>query len=113
VIRVLIDCGLRVSELTGVDVDDLDLDGESVTVVGKGSRVRIADFGNKTGLALDRYLRAHRGHRQAADPGLFLGERGRFTPDGVRHRFLRCLGLVEARNFVHRAALLPRYRRTV
>jgi hypothetical protein len=46
VIRLLIDCGLRVGELTGVDVDDLDLDGESVTVVGK-SRVRIAYFGNK------------------------------------------------------------------
>ena len=30
VIRLLIDCGLRVSELTGIDIKDLDLDGESV-----------------------------------------------------------------------------------
>jgi site-specific recombinase XerD len=85
-IRLLIDCGFRVSELTGIDLDDLDLDGASVTVTGKGSRVRSAYFGSKSGLALDRYLRARRGHRHAADPALFLGERGRFTPDGVRER---------------------------
>jgi site-specific recombinase XerD len=86
VIRLLIDCGLRVSELTGIDTKDLDLDAESVEVTGKGSRVRMAYFGSKTGLALDRYLRARRAHRQATDPALFLGERGRFTPDGVRER---------------------------
>lgn len=85
-IRLLIDCGLRVSELTGIDIKDLDLDGESVRVTGKGSRVRMAYFGSKTGLALDRYLRTRRGHRHAADPALFLGERGRSTPDGVRER---------------------------
>ena len=86
VIRLLIDCGLRVSELTGIDTKDLDLDAESVEVTGKGSRVRVAYFGSKTGLALDRYLRARRAHRHATDPALFLGERGRFTPDGVRER---------------------------
>jgi site-specific recombinase XerC len=53
-IRLLIDCGLRVSELTGIDLEDLDLDGESVKVTGKGSRVRMAYFCGKTGLALDR-----------------------------------------------------------
>ena len=85
-IRLLIDCGLRVSELTGIDTKDLDIDAESVQVTGKGSRVRLAYFGSRTGLALDRYLRARRGHRHADDLALFLGERGRFTPDGVRER---------------------------
>lgn len=86
VIRLLIDCGLRVSEVTGIDLDHLDLDGESVTVIGKGSRVRPAYFGARTGQALDRYIRARRGHRHASSSALFLGERGRFTPDGVRER---------------------------
>jgi site-specific recombinase XerD len=86
VIRLLIDCGLRVGELTGIDTKDLDLDGESVAVTGKGSRGRMAYFASRTGLALDRYLRARRAHRHAADPALFLGERGRLTPDGVRER---------------------------
>ena len=86
VIRLLIDCGLRVSEITGIDLGHLDLDGESVTVTGKGSRVRPAYFGARTGQSLDRYLRARRGHRHASSAALFLGERGRFTPDGVRER---------------------------
>ncbi len=86
VIRLLIDCGLRVSEITGIDIGHLDLDGEAVTVTGKGSRVRPAYFGVRTGQALDRYLRARREHRHASSAALFLGERGRFTPDGVRER---------------------------
>jgi site-specific recombinase XerD len=86
IIRLLIDCGLRVSEVTGIDVAHLDLDAESVVVTGKGSRVRPAYFGARTGQALDRYLRERRNHRHASSPALFLGERGRFTPDGVRER---------------------------
>lgn len=85
-IGLLIDCGLRVSEVTGIDLDGLDIDGETATVTGKGSRVRAAYFGAKTGQALDRYLRERRNHRHASSAALFLGERGRFTPDGVRER---------------------------
>jgi site-specific recombinase XerD len=85
-IRLLLDCGLRASELTGIDCKDLDLDAGSVLVTGKGSRVRMAYFGARTALALDRYQRERRGHRYAADPGLFLSERGRLTTDGVRDR---------------------------
>ena len=85
-IRLLIDCGLRVSELTGIDLTDLDLDAETVTVTGKGSRIRSAYFGAKTGQSLDRYIRERAKHRHASSGALFLGERGRFTPDGVRER---------------------------
>ena len=80
VIRLFIDCGLRVGELVGIDTKDLDLDGESVAVTGKGSRGRMAYFASRTGLALDRYLRARRSHRHADDPALFLGERGTAHP---------------------------------
>lgn len=86
IIRMLIDCGMRVSEVTAIDLDDLDLDGETVRLVGKGSRIRSAYFGAKTGQALDRYLRERAKHRYANTAALFIGERGRFTPDGVRER---------------------------
>lgn len=86
VIRLLIDCGLRVSEVTGIDLGHLDLDGETVEVTGKGNRRRNAYFGAKTSQALDRYLRERAKHRHASSAALFLGERGRFTPDGVRER---------------------------
>ncbi|MFZ0907801.1 MAG: tyrosine-type recombinase/integrase [Mycobacterium sp.] len=84
--RLLIDCGMRVSEVTGIDLVDLDLDGESVTITGKGNRVRPAYFGARTGESLDRYLRERRKHKHASSPALFLGGRGRFTPDGIRER---------------------------
>jgi site-specific recombinase XerD len=86
-VRLLLDCGMRVSELVGIDLDDLDLDAEMVTTItGKGDRTRPAYFGANTGLALDRYIRARSKHRHAGTPALFLGERGRLTPDGVRER---------------------------
>lgn len=86
IIRLLLDCGIRVSELTGIDLDHLDLDAETVTVTGKGSRVRNSYFGAKTGQALDRYLMLRNKHKHRDNAALFLGERGRFTPDGVRER---------------------------
>lgn len=86
VVRLLLDCGLRASELTGIDLKNIDLEAATVQVTGKGSRVRMAYFNSKTTLALDRYLRARRGHRHASEPALLLGERGRLTTDGVRER---------------------------
>ncbi|HUO37121.1 MAG TPA: tyrosine-type recombinase/integrase [Mycobacterium sp.] len=86
VIRMLVDCGLRVSELTGIDVEDLDLDGQTVTVTGKGNGVRKAYYGARTALALDRYLRVRTRHDLAGLAALFIGERGGLRPDGVRHR---------------------------
>ncbi|TDO14624.1 site-specific recombinase XerD [Mycobacterium sp. BK086] len=86
IIRLLMDCGIRVSEATGIELPDLDLDGETVRVTGKGSRTRNAYFGARTGQALDRYLRERAKHRHASSSALFLGERGRLTADGVRER---------------------------
>jgi site-specific recombinase XerD len=90
-----------VSELTGITLDDLDLDAETVVVTGKGSRVRAAYFGAKTGQALDRYLRERSKHRHAALGALFLGERGAFSTDGVRDRLqvrARMAGIDERMN---------------
>lgn len=86
IIRLLLDCGIRVSELTGIRCEHLDLDAETVIVTGKGSRTRAAYFGARTGQALDRYLRERSKHPHASSAALFLGERGSFTPDGVRER---------------------------
>lgn len=86
IVRLLLDCGLRVSELTGITTGDLDMADGSVKVIGKGSRPRTAHFGDKTALALDRYKRVRSGHPHSSDPAWFLGKRGAFTPDGVRER---------------------------
>ena len=82
ILRLLWDTGIRISELTGLDVDHLDLDQEVAVVMGKGSRPRACPFGAKTGRALDRYLRVRGVHRYADSPGLFLTQRGRMSKDG-------------------------------
>lgn len=85
-IRLLLDCGVRVSELCGLRVTDVDLDGGSAIVRGKGSKVRAVYFGARTTRAVDRYLRARATHRWAHLDALFLTQRGALTPDGARDR---------------------------
>jgi site-specific recombinase XerD len=92
IIRLLADCGLRVSELAGVALSDVDLDHEVVYVVGKGSRPRAVPFGARTAQAIDRYLRIRSAHPRAASTDrLLLAERGPMSADGVRWR-LELLG---------------------
>lgn len=86
IIRMLLDCGLRVSELCGITVDELDLGNGAVMVTGKRGKKRQVYFGARTERALDRYLRMRRQHRWAHVAELFLGERGALSADGVRYR---------------------------
>ena len=81
--------GVRLSEIVGLGRDDVDLDGDAVTVLGKGSRQRKVPFGAKTGQALDRYLRARSKHPKRKDPALWLGARGVLTASGVAQMMRR------------------------
>ena len=75
--------GLRVSELTGLNVGSLDLRQKLVRVVGKGRKERILPIGRKAHQAIAAYLDA----RGASDDDapLFLNARGgRLTPRSVQ-----------------------------
>lgn len=85
-VRMLLDCGLRVSELVGITLADFDLDAGTAMVTGKRGKKRQVYFGARTERALDRYMRLRKGHRWAHAGALFLGERGPMTTDGVRSR---------------------------
>lgn len=91
VLRLLLDCGLRVSELCGLDVEDVDLDLEVAMVTGKGNKSRPIYLSPRTIRAVDRYLRLRAAHRWAGLPSLLLTQRGAMTPDGVRER-MKVLG---------------------
>lgn len=84
IMRVLLDCGIRVSELAGLTLDDIDLDKELAIVRGKGRKVRPVYFSSRTTRALDRYLRERKHHRRASSPALLLSQRGPMSPDGIR-----------------------------
>lgn len=83
--------GARVSELAAVDLEDLDEDGGTIRLQGKGNRERVALLGAKAVRALDRYLGLSRpellarGNSGGMEPALFLNHRGgRLTDRGIR-----------------------------
>lgn len=85
VVELLYAAGLRISELCGLDVDDIDLDRLTVRVTGKGSKERVVPFGVPAHSAIVDYLRVGRPVllARAPSPGaddtsaVFLGARGR------------------------------------
>lgn len=83
VIRALMNTGMRLSELTGMTVDDVDLDNDAVTVLGKGRKLRTISLGANTVAALDRYKRERGRHRLSDVPEWWLGLRGPLTNSGV------------------------------
>ena len=54
IIRLFVDTGMRLSELAGLRVEDLDFEADVAGVLGKGRRMRACPFGNKTAMALQR-----------------------------------------------------------
>jgi site-specific recombinase XerD len=85
-IRLLLDCGVRISEACGLRVDDLDLDQGMAIVKGKGNKVRPVYFSARTTRALDRYVRMRTHHRWAHLDALFLTQRGALSSDTPRDR---------------------------
>ena len=74
ILELLYSCGLRVSELTGLAIGDLDLSGGMVRVLGKGGKERIVPVGSRALEAVRKYL-AGRGCPGESEP-LFLNTRG-------------------------------------
>src|SRR5690606_23032476 len=59
ILELLYSSGLRVSELAGSDVGDVDLAGMTVKVLGKGRKERQVPIGSRAAEAVKKYL-AHR-----------------------------------------------------
>ena len=83
IIRLLIDTGLRRSEMAGLSSEDVDLEQQTLRVVGKGARVRLTPYGRKAARDLDRYLRVRQQRPDASLPSLWLGKHGPMTPSGI------------------------------
>ncbi|APR85526.1 Tyrosine recombinase XerC [Minicystis rosea] len=114
VMETLYGAGLRVSELCGLDLGDVDTDSEdigSVRVLGKGSKERVVPLGSAAVKAIRRYLE----HRdELTDPktgvrdprALFLSKRGaRLGVRRVQHLVHRYGALGAGRADLHPHAL--------
>jgi integrase/recombinase XerC len=87
VLELLYASGLRVGELCGLDLSDIEAGGRTVTVWGKGDRQRRVPMGAPAADAVDGWIRRGRSHLVGPDAGaaLFVNRRGRrLTPRDVR-----------------------------
>jgi len=78
-LELLYGCGIRNSELTGINVDDIRLSAEAILIRGKGKKERYVPFGQTAKSALAAYLP----HRQTVlagshknTPALLINRRG-------------------------------------
>jgi integrase/recombinase XerD len=78
-IELLYSTGLRVSELCGLRVSDIQINSGSLRCIGKGNKERIVPVGRKALEIVGAYLRDSRPKllREGVSPHLFLGQRGR------------------------------------
>jgi integrase/recombinase XerD len=86
IVSLLLDSGIRASELLGLEVDDIDPRQGVFTVHGKGNKDRTAVIGQFARRALWEYLTHHRLKLDTFSPALFVTHQG--TPlsyDGLRH----------------------------
>ncbi|MCW1885713.1 tyrosine recombinase XerC [Luteolibacter flavescens] len=80
ILELFYSCGLRISELRGLDVRDVDFLGETVRVMGKGAKERIVPVGGPALSALQRYLR----EAVITNGPIFLGKnRTRITQQAI------------------------------
>jgi integrase/recombinase XerC len=79
--------GLRLAELIGIDVGDLDFADRTVRVTGKGSKDRVVPVGSKALTAVRAWLRVRRSLADADQPAMFVSRRGgRLAPRTVQSR---------------------------
>ncbi|QGN32010.1 tyrosine recombinase XerC [Microlunatus sp. Gsoil 973] len=98
ILETLYATGIRVSELCGLDLADVDPDRRVLRVFGKGGKERSVPIGGPALRAVDRWLAEGRALLAGPRSGtaVFLGERGaRIDPRVVRRIVHRALGLTE------------------
>ena len=79
IVETLYASGIRVSELTGLDLLDIDRERQTLRVVGKGDKERIVPIGNPAMRAIENWLTEGRPKLVSEDSAaaLFLGSRGK------------------------------------
>ncbi len=89
ILELLYATGLRVSELVGLDIEDIDLARGHIRVRGKGKKERIVILGSKAREALKEYLKERSLYLKQPCKALFVTPRGRISDSTVRRLIKR------------------------
>ena len=76
ILELLYATGMRVGELTGLDVGDVDLARGLARVTGKGNKQRVVPFGDEASAAVNEWLEFGRGELAGDTAAMFVGSRG-------------------------------------
>lgn len=102
-LELLYATGMRVSELTGIDLHDIDSSQQTIRVLGKGNKERIVPFGDAANTALNAWLA--RREELAKDPdALFVGTRGKRIDQRQVRRVVEAAGEVSPHALRHSTA---------
>ena len=93
IFELIYSSGLRLAELVGIDLDDIDLAEQSLVVTGKGNKTRYLPVGGKAVAALQHWLKLRPQYcRDARQKALFLSKQGnRISARNVQSRLKRLL----------------------
>lgn len=87
ILELLYSSGLRLQELTGLNVGEVDLNDKTVRVTGKGNKDRIVPVGRHAVKAVHEWLQARAGLADQDEQALFVSARGgRLSSRGVQAR---------------------------
>lgn len=108
IITLFLNCGMRVSELVGINMNDVDRELRSLTVTGKGNKQRIVYLNSACKVALADYYteRISEAHAKANTPALFLSNREQRisvkTVQWLVYKYLDMAGLESKHYSVHK-----------
>lgn len=94
ILEVLYGCGLRIEEISLLQVEDVDVRGKILRVTGKGGTIRLCPLTRNAIRALMEWLRVHRPIKKV--PALFYNQYGQtLTPNGVARIFRKYLEMAK------------------
>lgn len=76
IMELLYSSGLRLSELVGLNLDDIDLESAEVRVLGKGSKTRVLPIGRKALTALQNWQKDRSAAARQGEAAVFVGKNG-------------------------------------
>ena len=85
ILTIFLNCGLRISELTGLNLSDVT--GDQLRVLGKGGKERVVFLNDSTREAIEAYLALR--PKEASSSALFLSERGNRIARSTVHRLVK------------------------
>ena len=108
IITLFLNCGMRVSELVGINLNDVDREFRSLTVTGKGNKQRIVYLNTACKSALSDYYAERVGvaHAKSTSPAMFLSNREERisvkTVQWLVYKYLDMAGLESKHYSVHK-----------